>query len=363
MYKNYIDEYNSESGITEAVNSLHLNKPYVAYDEDNNRIDWNTKTIDYSKVPLTFEFVSAGTFWVTNGRNTDSHQFLFSRDLGKTWVAHNTVEVLSSGGTYVPVSNPYWCFMVEPGDIIQIKKPHNADTGDYQYIEFMGGLKDTDSPSCIVYGNIMSLYYHDDSFSGQTTFPTSAATTPKFKSHINLISANNLILPATALTEYCYAAMFNSCTTLTAAPTLPATTLAFACYYGMFGGCTSLTTAPELPATTLTPSCYHDMFTGCTSLTTAPSLPATTIITWDSGYGQVYTAYDQMFSGCSSLNFINCMAEEILEPNGTPRQGALEIRDFTRGVSQTGTFVKASGVTWTTNYGHGIPNGWTVVEE
>ena len=36
----------------------------------------------------------------------------------------------------------------------------------------------------------------------------------------------------------------------------------------MFGGCISLTTAPRLPATTLTESCYAWMFSNCTSLAT-----------------------------------------------------------------------------------------------
>ena len=46
----------------------------------------------------------------------------------------------------------------------------------------------------------------------------------------------------------------------------------------MFRDCTSLTTAPELPATTLAPYCYANMFDKCTSLTSAQAiLPATTI--------------------------------------------------------------------------------------
>ena len=71
-------------------------------------------------------------------------------------------------------------------------------------------------------------------------------------------------LPATTLTNSCYADMFNGCTSLTAAPALPATTLAIYCYNGMFAGCTGLTAAPALPATTLAEGCYSDMFAGCT---------------------------------------------------------------------------------------------------
>lgn len=71
-------------------------------------------------------------------------------------------------------------------------------------------------------------------------------------------------LPATTLSENCYAGMFDGCTGLTQAPALPATTLADGCYAVMFDGCTGLTQAPALPATTLAENCYADMFTDCT---------------------------------------------------------------------------------------------------
>jgi hypothetical protein len=107
-----------------------------------------------------------------------------------------------------------------------------------------------------------------------------------------VVDASKLLLPTTMLAEWCYSNMFNSCTSLTAAPVLPATTLADSCYYGMFNRCTSLTTAPELPATELAEWCYNIMFSGCTSLTTAPELPATTLKS---------DCYEGMFHGCLSL--------------------------------------------------------------
>ena len=118
----------------------------------------------------------------------------------------------------------------------------------------------------------------------------------------NVVEASELLLPATALTDYCYDSMFKGCTSLTTPPSLPATTLSeYApqypeygqyCYRGMFEGCTSLTTAPALPATALTNYCYYSMFAGCTSLTTAPALPATTLAQY---------CYTDMFANCTSL--------------------------------------------------------------
>ena len=140
-------------------------------------------------------------------------------------------------------------------------------------------------------GNIMSLIYRD--FNGQIEFPDSySGFSGLFDNNTYLVNISELLLPATTLTQSCYANMFKDCTSLTTAPSLPATTLAPYCYQGMFSGCISLTTAPELPATTLAVACYSVMFSGCTSLTTAPTLPATTLANG---------CYQDMFRGCTSL--------------------------------------------------------------
>ena len=82
-------------------------------------------------------------------------------------------------------------------------------------------------------------------------------------------------LPATTMAEYCYASMFNGCTSLTTAPpSLPITTMAEYCCFAMFYNCTSLTTPPSLPATTLADYCYYAMFYNCTRLARANALRA-----------------------------------------------------------------------------------------
>ena len=50
-YLNYIDKFASETDVQTAVENGELVKPYVAYIEDEDRIDWNTKTVtpDYSE--------------------------------------------------------------------------------------------------------------------------------------------------------------------------------------------------------------------------------------------------------------------------------------------------------------------------
>ena len=153
-------------------------------------------------------------------------------------------------------------------------------------------------------------------------------------------------LPATTLAEACYASMFDTCPSLIIAPKLPATTLAIDCYNKMFNACTSLIIAPELPATTLPASsngCYNRMFMGCTSLVIAPKLSATMLV--DSCYWQI-------FQGCTNLKIIVCLATDISASNC--------LTNWTKGVSATGTFIKAASMTsWTTGI-NGIPQGWTV---
>ena len=169
----------------------------------------------------------------------------------------------------------------------------------------------------VVYGNIASLLFGDD-FEGQTALSKGRTYQRLFSDDSNLVEAEHLILPftalqaecygnlfqgctslvtvpelpATTLKSYCYQAMFSGCSSLTEIPALPATTLASYCYNGMFRNCTSLTHAPVLPATTLAVYCYTNMFNGCTSLMAAPVLPATTMANY---------CYNQMFQGCSSL--------------------------------------------------------------
>ena len=92
-----------------------------------------------------------------------------------------------------------------------------------------------------------------------------------------LVDISHLVLPATELSDSCYAQMFSSCTGLKGAShlKLPATTLGKACYANMFDNYSSLQAAPVLPATSLAEYCYSGMFIYCVSLKVAHKLLAT----------------------------------------------------------------------------------------
>ena len=169
-----------------------------------------------------------------------------------------------------------------------------------------------------------------------------------FSGCTSLETVPKTMLPAQQVSSSCYDEMFRGCSSLTSPPDLPATDLesnyASYCYAWMFEGCTSLERAPALPATILSSGCYMAMFKNCTSFMVAPDLPAATIR---------YNSYSNMFEGCSKIDYLKCSATSWF--NEDP------MKDWLKGVSPTGTFVKAPGVNWPEG-DSGIPTEWTVVE-
>jgi len=311
-----------------------------------------------------------------------------------------TIQVSKDGGTtWISKTSPNkWKTItlatLNTGDKLLIKGTNTAYSDVNQFNAIIGRKQ------FIIYGNIMSLI-SGDNFANNKTLTANYAFRSLFGDTYNyktLISAENLVLPATTLADGCYSFMFQNCESLTTAPTLPATTLASECYYKMFEGCESLTTAPTLPATTLADSCYNGMFYECTNLTTAPALPVTTLATEcyqymfygcislttapelpattlaDGCYQYMFggctnlktapelpatkladRCYGGMFYKCTKLRYIKCLATDISPKDCT--------YIWVYKVPNTGTFVKAASMsTWTTG-DNGIPKGWTVINE
>ena len=249
---------------------------------------------DYALEPLTFEIVSGNTFSISAISSSDFIQYSKNKGEWTTFVSNTTVPV-------------------NAGDIVQIRGNNLTENGMNHHLDFDGG-----GSNCTynVYGNIMSLVHPTD-FSGLTTF--SGSFSYIFLNNKKVISAENLVLPATTLSNLCYHSMFQDCSLTKAPSILPATTLSYHCYDQMFTNCQSLTTAPELPATTLADSCYYSMF-----------------------------------NNCKSLNYIKCLATDISATRCT--------FDWVDNVAASGTFVKAAGMNdWPTGY-NGIPNNWTIID-
>ena len=326
--ESYIHLYETNSEFTEAYNSPNYKEPWLSLTEENMEVNYNKpKLIDFSTEPLTFNILSAGTI------NWEADVSSIAKTIEYKLNSNEWTSITSNTGSSAPT------ITVNPGDKLQLRG-NNAQYGAYSKFglscSYFGG-----SALFEAEGNIMSLIYGDN-FKNNSTISSEYAFGGLFRECANLVSAENLILPATTFAERCYYEMFYNCTSLTTAPELPATTLANHCYESMFQYCSSLTTAPKLPATTLANSCYYEMFYNCTSLTTAPALPATTLVLY---------CYDSMFSGCKNLNYIKCLATNV--------SGYSYTNYWVSGVASTGTFVKSPNKTWTTG-NNGIPEGWTV---
>jgi len=345
----HIGFYNSGDAVQTAINDKELGKPYVVYLNDEHRLDWNSKNIDYAGMPLTFEIISGGTITWKAADSEVLKTISYSKDNGLNWT-----DITS---TFAGTS-----FSVAAGDKVLFKGENTTyATNARLYNGFSGSTAVYN-----VYGNIMSLV-GGDNFSGLTTLENSYVFCSLFRA-TKVNDASSLVLPATALADDCYASMFQDCTSLEKAPELPATALANECYEYMFLGCTSLVNAPELPAVALAKYCYGSMFRGCTSLVNAPTLPATTLA--DSCYFTMFRGctslvnaptlpattlanycYASMFGGCTSLNYIKCLATNISE--------SLYTYLWVSGVASQGTFVKHPSANWTRGTS-GIPSGWTV---
>ena len=259
----------------EMVGTLTLTATYSGFTATGSVDVYQAALFEPSKEPLTFSILSAGTI-IWRASNTSIAKTIEYKLNNGAWAS-----ITSNTGSSAPT------ITVNSGDKLQFRGNNAQYSTNYSnYNSFSGSTASFEAK-----GNIMSLIYGDD-FKNKLTISSTYAFGELFRGCAKLVSAENLILPATTLASFCYQYMFMNCTSLTTAPELPATKLAEGCYYGMFLDCTGLTTASELPANTLANSCYGVMFQGCTSLTTAPELPATTLA--------VYCYYN-MFKGCTSL--------------------------------------------------------------
>lgn len=303
-----------------------------------------TEPGDYEREYLTFDIISGGTVFCTKAGSSTFPSRLSYRKGNGNWTTLAQNEAIS----------------VTAGEQVEWKAN--------------GALKFVTDTKFNVYGNAYSIIY-EDNFYGIGTLGNMLSHL--FEGCTGLISAENMVLPATALTiSSVYYSMFEGCTSLVNAPVLPAATLSTQCYARMFRGCTGLVTAPALPATTLANDCYVFMFYGCTALVNAPALPATTVV-WHC-YSEMFArctslvnapvlpavqlaeqCYGNMFSRCTALRRIECYADpESYEqsafygPTGT----------WVYGVPAGGIFIKKAGTNWT-NGASGIPNGWTVIEK
>ncbi len=252
--------------------------------------------MSYANSYLTLDVLTGGTImWVA--KNGVTKTISYSVNNGE-W----TEITSSAAGTPITVSE---------GDSVRLKGTNDSYASGLtkNYCScFSGGTAYYN-----IKGNVMSLV-GGDNFASLTSFNGVKWVFHSLFDNSKAVSAENLVLPVTTLTTCCYRAMFANAKSLIKAPALPATTLADACYWFMFEN-TKITEAPELNAEILKKECYGGMFTGCTN-----------------------------------LNYIKCMATSGVDSNNSTY-------NWVNSVASSGTFVKDVNTTWPTGV-NGIPSGW-----
>ena len=277
--------------------------------------------------PLTIEAITNGTIQVSSPKNG----MQYSLDGGSTKITLTaTKEIAVTAGNKVTFYGK------------------GTDINNYDGTKILGS---GDGFKTKVYGNIMSLV-DEVNFATNTTITTTKAFFTLFKGNTSLTDASQLQLPATTLTDRCYASMFENCNALTSAPALPATSLVTTCYRSMFQNCYNLTAAPELLAEKLATYCYQNMFYNCSKLASVTCLatsginPDSSTQYWLSGTGSSVTG-DKTFTAATEAVWTEGISGI---PNGwkrlNPDEEVAEMEEaaYTAGVDLTPS---ADGKTWT----------------
>lgn len=249
---------------------------------------------------FTIEILTAGSIRLYNNA-TDAPNATFYYWINKE---PNTARDNYDGSVTTTTGN-YWIKNLSPGDKIKFYRAETTRLNNGE-VDTSGSVRFGGDCDVNLSGNLASLIGFSE------TLPTYCFRYLFYS--WNIIDASRLELPWDTLTKACFIRLFFSNKKLLYPPKLPATNLAANCYQYMFYSDSSLVKSPELRAKSLKSSCYSGMFAGCTS-----------------------------------LNYIVCLAE------GT----SISMGNFTQNVAATGTFIKHPDATWVNGNG-GIPSGWTV---
>ena len=295
--------------------------------------------IDYSKEYLTITALEDTNFYfgaMEAEEYTEEMEktFYYSLNSKTNWISAKTSLFFEDESGETPTVIPEPIVYLHKGDVLYIKGNNSRysyfsmdeeETGDTQYmnaimlfptkycdtmehleIYIMSSHYGVSLGTCVnISGNIMSLIYGDD-FIDKTELTEENTSCFAYLFYMNpgINDVSHLILPATTLSNACYA--------------------------GMFAYNSNILIAPELPTTTLVEGCYGEMFAGCTS-----------------------------------LNYVKCLATDISAKDCV--EGMLTINSMVMQVPKVGVFIKnpdmhdwiveTSGETETT-----IPEGWIVCD-
>jgi len=311
--RTYVDVYETSSDKWYKLNNLGNYEEYGIYGSG--------RTITYYEGKLTidgdYEYQYSGSSWVNVGEiSGDTHDYsqyyltLQALESGTIGFSAGTVDYSTDSGSTWNTLAQGNTISVSQGDEVLFKKSGSIPTENYGIGTF------TSSCRFNVYGNIMSMQ-EGDNFATATTIANYEFYFKRLFAESKVVSAENMVLPATTLRKFCYNELFK--------------------------GSTYLTTPPKVfPATALTQDCYSQSYNGCTSLTKSPVLPALTA---------ARASYGWMFPNCTSLSEVTCLATDVSADYAT--------YDWLSNVASSGTFYKNPNASWSRGT-NGIPSGWNV---
>lgn len=165
------------------------------------------------------------------------------------------------------------------------------------------------------------------------------------------------------LGEGCFRGMFTNCTSLTYVPDIQAGTIGTSSLSNTFEGCTNLVTAPRITSNFIGPKGCFEMFKNCTSLTSAPFIGPISLYTFGSGLISATQCYENMFYGCSNLNYVvlNCHSyiNNLGFSSNIINDANICFKNWLYGVSATGTLVTCNDLP-DISANNVCPEGWSI---
>ena len=248
--------------------------------EDGIPIGWTVYDDGY--VPYSEQY-----FTIQLTDNTDVRWKSFA-PAGETYPEH-TIEVSINDGPWSSITSSSGGTLIggSSGDTIMVRGDNTAyatDVNHYSCFKSQTG-------SFMVYGNIMSLV-DSTGFTSAATLSSAWTFANLFRDNLQIISAENLVLPATGLTENCYRNMFYGCFNLTTAPELPAATLVDSCYRSMFDNCGKLSAITCLATDISANNCtYYWTYGAGTSAQSGTFTKAASMTSWTTGNNGIPTGW------------------------------------------------------------------------
>lgn len=247
---------------------------------------------------------------------------------------------------------------IGPGDKVAISSDYYGDQS-FGTRMFDWYYPDGTAPKLKVYGTLMSVYNWQDT-------PPVNGFNYAFDGNSSVCDASELILPPN-VNDGCYVCMFESNSSLTAAPSVfPAQTLVagdFGCYQAMFKQCYSLAVGPSVIAATSVSGTSPDhrwscdqMFANCYNLSTGVQLLVTDIVDKE--------CFCYMFANCSNIPWVK-VHFTTWDTNSTDGENGGDYGGWLEGAGinvVNPVFYKPSNLTVPFRDIQTVPTNWTIVD-